>query len=72
MNIYITTKFKGHWPVGSSAVIIAKDEDEAIGHLKSALTPKGLGDQDWAEVKESLTTISPKKARAYILTDGDY
>lgn len=36
MNIYTITGFQGHYPVGTSAIIVANDQYEAAALLNSA------------------------------------
>lgn len=70
LNVYTCVDFIGFYPVGSAAVVVAKDEDEAEKALKKALKERGL-DND----TENLTMVYlplTKKARAVILVDGDY
>lgn len=41
-TVYTCKGFKGHWPVGTAAVVAALDEDHAKRQLAEALTDEGL------------------------------
>ena len=69
MNVYTCTDFKGHWPVGVAAVIIANDEDDAVTILQRKLAASGLK-QDVSP--ESIKKVDLRWAEAFILNDGDY
>lgn len=72
MNVYYITGFPGHYPVGTSAVIVAPDRVAAFGLLQIALKKHGL-DLDIKDVSPKqfiqLDTILP---HAVVLQDGDY
>jgi hypothetical protein len=42
MNTYTCTGFIGHWPVGTAAVVIANDPQDAAMKLNAALKLNGL------------------------------
>lgn len=70
MKVFTTTAFKGHYPVGVSAVIIANDRGHASRLLdqelpKVGLPPQQLNIGDFHEV-------SLDNSIAIILQDGDY
>ncbi len=68
MRIYTNTDFTGHYPVGTSAVVIADTPGEAAFHLNLTLREAGLRgdavDKDMIEV--------PFVKGVKILTDGNY
>lgn len=69
MQIYTCTKFKGHWPVGVAAVVVAKTRSMACYLLEQELEKAGL--------KQSLSMddmkpLSKAVQSAVILNDGDY
>ena len=68
MRVFYSKDFRGLNPVGTSAVIVARDLDEAYVLLTSKLIGMGLGtDQDFTvqELKTDSTTV-------VVLNDGDY
>lgn len=67
MKVYTCKGFEGHYPVGTSAVIVGKDYDECRWLLHKALLQAGLKEQ--AVFMEELDLTTPK---AIILNDGDY
>ena len=68
MRVYTCKDFKGHWPVGSSAVVLAGNKTQARKILLAKLKEIGL------EQKEpiSLIEIPQDKQSVTILNDGDY
>ncbi len=67
MKVFVSTDFKGHYPVGTAAIIVAKDKRSARNLLKAALEEDGLPTDDF-----SLREIDVTQPRAEILNDGDY
>jgi len=65
VTVYTCTDFRGHWPVGTAAVVVAQDETEARALLDSALAAQGLGGD------YTLTPL-PLSPGVCILADGDY
>jgi hypothetical protein len=69
MKVFYNNSFQGHWPVGTSAIIIAKNEQEAKIILENKLEVIGLKQEvslgDLVEVKTN-------KELAIILQDGEY
>ena len=68
MNVYTCNTFHGHWPVGTAAVVVAKDEAEARNLLSIELLKQGLGLSDFDELVE----LDLTKPQATILNNGDY
>ena len=72
MRAYTTTSFVGHYPVGTSAVVVARDRRHAKQLLLAALDRAGLPQsqkqQDDIEFKE----LNVGMAQAVILQDGNY
>lgn len=69
MRVWTCNDFKGYWPVGSAAVVVADSESEARAALDDELRRMGLdGLRDRDEVVE-LDTTSP---RVSVLWDGNY
>jgi len=68
LKVWTCRNFKGFWPVGTAAVIVAENETQAKMMLLGKLRAIGLGkDEDFTlqELDVSLPTVS-------ILRDGDY
>lgn len=69
MNIYTTTNFTGHYPVGAAAVVVAWNAAEAAAMLNVALLQRGLpGDAD----AESMDLLVESHGNVKILVDGNY
>lgn len=70
MKTYTCNNFTGHYPVGSAAIVRAKDAVEAADKLNAALKDAGLeGD---AEVKDMLAFPIGPTDDVRILVDGNY
>lgn len=68
-NIYTCKTFAGFYPVGTAAVVVAKDNSMATSLLNSALEKHGL----IGDVKESeLIILDTSKEQVLILNDGEY
>ncbi len=65
MGVWTCNDFTGHWPVGTAAVVVAKNRDEAERLLAAELTARGLG---------GAFNLEPLPSGPYvrILADGDY
>jgi len=70
VNVYTCTNFKGHWPVGTAAVVVATDSLEAASILNNELREKHSlpGNARSFDMIE-LNTSEPL---AVVLNDGDY
>lgn len=68
MKIFSCDDFTGHYPVGTSAIIIAEDEAQA----KSLLDEKLLEQNLKLDGTESFKEINLHSAKAIILNNGDY
>lgn len=71
MNVYTGTSFTGHWPVGTSAVVVVIDKPQARTLLRAALKKAGLGDANKGE-RLDVQPVDLSTGRAIILQDGDY
>ena len=67
MKVFYSVDFKGHWPVGTAALVIAKDAARARRLMGDELYRQGLPIDPFS-LKE-LDTSSPS---VIILNDGDY
>ena len=69
MKVFYSTSFDGFYQVGTAAIIVAKNIDEAVTMLAIGLGEIGLtqpvGPQHLVEIKTS-------KESVHILCDGDY
>lgn len=69
MRVFYSNDFRGHWPVGTAAVIVARNLDEAYTLMLSKLIGMGLGkDQSDFTVHEVATDATG----VIVLQDGDY
>jgi hypothetical protein len=70
MKIFTNTEFYGHYPVGSSALIVAKDVESAKKLLAGELEKIGLAGQKLDD--SGFVEVDPSSPIAIILNDGDY
>lgn len=69
MNIYTNKTFKGHYPVGSAAVVCAENANIAASELNKELARMGLN----PDVSEGDMELMPRDTTMVrILHDGDY
>ena len=71
MKVFYATGFQGHWPVGTSAVMVAKDRDEALYLLGVELAKHGLKPGD-AYGDFEVVELDTSVANAVVLQDGEY
>lgn len=71
MKTYYTTGFKGHYPVGTSAIVIAENEVEAKALLLETLSKYGLAEKN-KDTEITFTQVHTRTKGAIILQDGDY
>ena len=77
MRAYVCTNFKGHWPVGTAAVMVANDRGHALRLLTAELDKHGLepvkadaeGPLTLDDIEGPLNLAAPG---ARILLDGNY
>ncbi len=69
MNIYTCTNFKGHYPVGTAAVVVAENKGEAERLLRDMLHQEDLGYDKTPYVME---LVDPNVNGAIVLLNGDY
>jgi hypothetical protein len=67
-KVYYSKDFKGKWPVGTAALIVANDEEEARTLLKAKAQELGLPGDD----KFTVHRVSRAEVGVIILHDGDY
>ncbi len=68
MRIFTTTDFTGHWPVGTSAVIVADSHVHAVELMQKSLKAAGLDHRQSFTMQEIDATVG----RAHILQNGNY
>jgi len=69
MKVFTNSEFTGHWPVGTAAVIIAKDKYDAARILSNELFDFGLEQQIGID---NMIEVDVTEEKAIILRDGDY
>lgn len=69
MKIWYNTKFDGHYPVGSAAIVSAKTKEEAAVILGCALVDIGLKQKIDAE---DMIEFDTDRGSFAILRDGNY
>lgn len=69
MKLYTCTNFKGRNPVGTAAVIVARDRGHAKRLLTAELVRQGIP-QDDRELE--MTEVSATVSHAVVLCDGNY
>lgn len=67
MNVYTCTSFTGFNPIGTAAVIIAKNKRQATRLLREELAAIGLKLDD-----DDVIERVPMKLGAWILESGEY
>lgn len=70
MRVFYSNDFRGHWPVGTSAVIVARNKDEAYTLLTAKLI--GMGLAPGADDNFSIHEVQTDRTGVYVLQDGDY
>jgi hypothetical protein len=68
MKLWINTKFKGFYPVGSAALVIAETVEDAAVLLSKALAARGLG----MALAEQFEEVPLRNGEIHILCDGNY
>lgn len=69
MKVFYSNDFRGHWPVGTAAIVVAKDQDEARRLLIIQAKFRGL---DLSDDDFTLKELSTDWRGAVILADGNY
>ena len=71
MKVYTNTTFDGLWPVGTSAVVVAKDAEMAAELLNEEVERLGLA-QDTPIIANDMEHIKTRVSSVKILQDGNY
>ena len=69
MKVWTNNYFRGYWPVGSAAVVVANTPEEASSLLNEKLKEMGLEGDAKPEDMDQLKTNKPL---VRVLNDGDY
>lgn len=69
---FAVTGFKGHYPVGTAAIVWAEDREQCKRVLRAKLLEQRLGGDSPDEWTISPLTPCPSEPRAAILLDGNY
>lgn len=69
MRVFTCTGFEGHWPVGTSAVVVANTVGHASLLLSDALKLQGLKQEITIE---QLVELDTSVAAAIVLQNGEY
>lgn len=69
MKVFTNTHFRGHYPVGTAAVVVAETVEHAAELLEKQLKAIGLPQHVLVEHMNELDTSS---ASVRVLRDGDY
>lgn len=68
MKVFTNNQFFGHYPVGTAAVIVAENLDDAVKILSADLVARGLSPAQ----ADQFVEIDLTKSASYVLCDGDY
>lgn len=71
MKVFTCNSFKGVWPVGTAAVIVAESKETAFSLLSSALSGRGMKQSPEFTVDE-IDELDTSVPSVEILCDGDY
>jgi len=69
MKVYFCTRFTGHYPTGTAAIIVAKSVEDAVTLINSELEAIGLKQE---VTSADLVVVNTRKQSINILCDGDY
>lgn len=69
MNVYVNTSFRGHYPVGVCAVVMAETAAEAAKLLEVELKEHGLKQEVQEKYMRKIQNVRPQ---AFVIQDGDY
>jgi len=72
MKVFTFTNFKGHYPVGTAAVVVAKNLHDAAGLLNVELSEAGLPLVDPCDKDVNITQVDTTTQNVDVLLDGNY
>lgn len=70
MKVFTSNDFKGYWPVGSAAVIVAENEEQARRMLNAVFMVQGP--KQYPDHRYTLVEIDTTCYQVSILCDGNY
>lgn len=70
MKVFYNTGFKGFYPVGTCAIVVADSKEQAKVLLEEAILKENLGQQDIP--LDEIVEVDTDQASAEILLNGDY
>lgn len=72
-KIYYITGFRGYWPVGTAAIMIARSPEEAKALLENELAERDIELKQEIRI-DQIKQIDPARSiqAAIILNDGNY
>ncbi len=68
LRVWTCNEFRGHWPVGAAAVVVAGTRDEAEALLLDRLRAEGLPQDEHLDMQ----AVPMQDGIVRILCDGDY
>lgn len=72
IKLFYSKDFKGHWPVGVAAIVVACDEEAARSLLEVKLKELGLTGRQSNGDPVALREVDLKTEQAIVLLDGNY
>ena len=69
MKIYTCNCFDGHWPFGTSAIVVAENVEQAADLLSAEISSMGLPQPIESSMLEEVDTSQPF---ALVLNNGEY
>jgi hypothetical protein len=69
VKVWTNTKFHGHWPVGTAAVVVAETAEQAADLLRPALAARGL---HGPVTPDQFVLVPVDQPLAVVLLYGDY
>ncbi len=69
MKVYYCDKFKGHYPVGQLAVVVAANPLEASAYLEIELAQRGIAQEI---TEDRMIEIDPSTSGIAAIIDGEY
>lgn len=69
LKVFICNSFEGHYPVGTAAVIVAANKEEAIKLLDDDLTDRNL---QQTLSPDDIRELDTSVAHSCVLNDGEY
>lgn len=69
LGVYVCNQFRGHYPVGTAAVVVAESQEHAAQLLNEQLVTQGLTASADENMMALVVQTSPQ---VVILCDGNY